>query len=331
MKKYLAVLLLTVSVIALFPFHDEALAAAKWKTGIAAAPVNGRHPIYQALLFLDEEISTATGGKYGVEIFHSGQLGGERDIMEGVQLGTYKFGAVPSSYTAALSDIFLILELPYLFKDYDHFIRVLRSDIGKEMLATLEDHNLVGLGFCINGIYSLCNGKRPVLKASDLGGLKIRAMDAPIQLECVNTLGGRGVPMAWGEVYTGLQQGTIDGVLTINSGFSSARLFEVNKHLTMLQIFMLPSPILVNKDYWESLPEADRAQIMEGVRKAEDRHYVDFLAQDDEALDICKKEGMQIVTEFDRASFETALEPVYEKYQGEYGDIVRRIRAMAGE
>jgi tripartite ATP-independent transporter DctP family solute receptor len=303
-----------------------------WKCGSTAIISEGvNHPVWQMLIFLNEKITAATEGRYKLELYHSGQLGGERDTLEGVSNGIYKFGVVMNSYICNISDVFNVFELPYLFTSYEHFLKVLRSDIVTDIGATLESHNLVCLGMGVNGLFSLSNNKLPVTKPEDLQNLKIRTMDSPVQIETINFLGGKAIPMNWTEVYTGLQQKTVDGVSAPIAGMYGSKLYEVQKYATQLRMFVVPSVIIVNKPYWEKLPKEDREKIQQAVKDALELHFPDALAQDLDQARRCQETGKMSVIgpeDYDNNAFIEKVQPIHDKYKDKYGIWIERITKM---
>jgi tripartite ATP-independent transporter DctP family solute receptor len=299
------------------------------KIGSTITPVNGKHIQWQTLEFLDEEINKATNGLIDLELYPSGQLGGERDVLEGLSMGTFKI-ADPYSVMGTISDIYNVFDMPYLFRDYDHFVAVCKSDIPIEMGKTLEAHNIKYLGMgSASGPYHLSSADRPIKTPADLKGLKIRAMDSPFILDAINALGAQAVPMAWTEVYTGLQQHTIDGVCTINTGYYTAKLYEVQKHIAELGMFYSPTFIVANLDWFNSLPKELQEGLQEGVTKAMERHYIDCAQQDKEVKQKLIELGVSYTDdEIDHQAFRDAVKPVYEKYQDKYGEWIEKIQAI---
>jgi tripartite ATP-independent transporter DctP family solute receptor len=299
------------------------------KIGTTVTPVNGKHIQWQTLEFLDEEINKATNGLIDLELYPSGQLGGERDVLEGLTMGTFKI-ADPYSVMGTISDVFNVFDMPYLFNDYEHFVKVCRSDIPIEMAKTLEAHNIKYLGMgSASGPYHISTSNTPIKTPADLKGLKIRAMDSPLILDSINALGAQAVPMAWTEVYTGLQQNTIDGVCTINTGYYTAKLYEVQKHVGEIGMFYSPTFIVANLDWFNSLPKELQEGLQEGVTKAMERHYVDCLEQDAEVKQKLIELGVSYTDdEIDHQAFRDAVKPVYDKYYEKYGEWIDKIRAL---
>lgn len=300
------------------------------KFGTTITPVNGQHIHWQHMEFLKEEISKATNGKIDFELYPSGQLGGERDYVEGLTMGTFKFG-LPYSIIGTIVDEFNVYDMPYLFNDFDHFVKVCKSDLVKELGKKLEEKNIKFLGMgSASGPYHISNNTRPVKTVADMKDLKIRAMESPYILDTINELGAQAIPMAWTEVYTALQQKTIDGVCTINTGYWSSKLYEVQKYVSELGIFYSPAFVVCNLDWWNSLPTEIQEQVQQGVDAALERHYVDCAKQDEEIKEELKKLGMEYTEaeEIDIQGFKDAVKPVYEKYNAKYGDLISQIKAM---
>jgi len=302
-----------------------------WKVGTSAGLVNGKHVIYDLILKIKEEIETATDGRYQLETYHSSQLGSDRDTIEGTVLGTYQCTVVPGTMAGAYVDEFNVFEFPYLFDNPEHFFDTMQSDVAAEIGAKLEDHGLVWLGNGMNGVLSVMNSKREIRTVEDFAGLKLRVIDSPMQVGAVNLLGGTGTVVNWGETYTACQQNTIDGVITTGSGFYSGKIHEVSDYHTHADMFITPITMVMNKDYWESLPEADRELIQGAVDKALAWHRetaVDGLNAD---LASAIKEGdIANVTfeEFDYEAARAAMAPLYEEYD-EFSDYFDRIAALA--
>lgn len=350
MKKYIALFLAMAMTLTLLvscsnntPSPDdkdtntEAVGATKenphvWKVGTSAGLVNGKHVIYDLILKVKEEVETATDSRYQIEPYHSSQLGSDRDTIEGTVMGTYQMTVVPGTFCGAYVDNFNVFEFPYLFSSADHFFDTMESDIAAEIGAELEQYNLHWLGNGMNGILSVMNNKHEIRTVEDFKGLKLRVIDSPMQVGACECLGAQGAVVNWGETYTACQQNTIDGVITTGSGFLSGKIHEVSKYHTAANIFMTPISIVMNLEYWNSLPAEDQKLIQDAVTKALTWHRdtaVDALNTD---LAASIKEGnIANVTydEFDHEAAAAAMAPLYEKYNDKYGAYFDRVRALA--
>lgn len=350
MKKYIALFLALAMTLTLLvgcsnntPSPDdkdtntEAVGATKenphvWKVGTSAGLVNGKHVIYDLILKVKEEVEAATDSRYQIEPYHSSQLGSDRDTIEGAVMGTYQMTVVPGTFCGAYVDNFNVFEFPYLFSSADHFFDTMESDIAAEIGAELEQYNLHWLGNGMNGILSVMNNKHEIRTVEDFKGLKLRVIDSPMQVGACECLGAQGAVVNWGETYTACQQNTIDGVITTGSGFLSGKIHEVSKYHTAANIFMTPISIVMNLEYWNSLPAEDQKLIQDAVTKALAWHRdtaVDGLNAD---LAASIEEGnIANVTydEFDHEAAAAAMAPLYEKYNDKYGAYFDRVRALA--
>lgn len=350
MKKYIALFLALAMTLTLLvgcsnstPSSDDkgtntaAVGATKenphvWKVGTSAGLVNGKHVIYDLILKVKEEVEAATDSRYQIEPYHSSQLGSDRDTIEGTVMGTYQMTVVPGTFCGAYVDNFNVFEFPYLFSSADHFFDTMESDIAAEIGAELEQYNLHWLGNGMNGILSVMNNKHEIRTVEDFRGLKLRVIDSPMQVGACECLGAQGAVVNWGETYTACQQNTIDGVITTGSGFLSGKIHEVSKYHTAANIFMTPISIVMNLEYWNSLPAEDQKLIQDAVTKALAWHRdtaVDGLNAD---LATSIEEGnIANVTydEFDHEAAAAAMAPLYEKYNDKYGAYFDRVRALA--
>ena len=350
MKKYIALFLALAMTLTLLvgcsnskPSSDDkgtdtaAVGATKenphvWKVGTSAGLVNGKHVIYDLILKVKEEVEAATDSRYQIEPYHSSQLGSDRDTIEGTVMGTYQMTVVPGTFCGAYVDNFNVFEFPYLFSSADHFFDTMESDIAAEIGAELEQYNLHWLGNGMNGILSVMNNKHEIRTVEDFKGLKLRVIDSPMQVGACECLGAQGAVVNWGETYTACQQNTIDGVITTGSGFLSGKIHEVSKYHTAANIFMTPISIVMNLEYWNSLPAEDQKLIQDAVTKALAWHRdtaVDALNAD---LATSIEEGnIANVTydEFDHEAAAAAMAPLYEKYNDKYGAYFDRVRALA--
>lgn len=289
-----------------------------WKVGTSAGLVNGHHVIYDFILEIAENVKEATGGRYIIEPYHSSQLGSDRDTLEGTVMGTYQMTVVPGTFCAAYVDEFNVFEFPYLFQSGEHFFGTMQSDIAKEIGDKLEDAaGLKWLGNGLNGCICLTNSIRPVRNIEDFAGIKIRVIDSPIEVGAINLLGGNGTVVNWGETYTALQQNTIDGCATTGSGYLSANIQEVQKYFTETNMFYTPITVVMNLEYWNTLPAEDQALIQEAVSKAiqwDAENGLTMLNNDAQAA--IEKGGLEFVSydEFDHEAAKAAVAPLYDEY-----------------
>jgi len=178
------------------------------RVGHVLAPT---HPYTLGLEKFSELVAEKTDNKVKVEVFHSSQLGNERDMVEGLQLGTLEMALVSTAPLSSFTDDFLVFDLPFMFKDTENARKVVDSEIGQNLLDSLKSQKILGLAYWENGFRNVTNNKKPIKTPDDLKGMKIRTMESPVQMESFNALGASATPMAFGELFTALQQNTIDG------------------------------------------------------------------------------------------------------------------------
>jgi tripartite ATP-independent transporter DctP family solute receptor len=251
----------------------------------------------------------------------------ERASIEAVQLGTLD---VTNTSTGPVSNFVPevgIVDIPFLFRDYDHARRVLDGPIGQEMLAKFPSKGIVALAWTENGFRHLTNSKRAVVKPDDVKGLKVRTMQNPVHIQAFQSIGVQPTPMAFSELFTSLQQGVVDGQENPIPVILSAKFSQVQKHLSLTGHVYSPSLLLMSPRLWNSLSEADKANFREAAKvgSAAQRKKVN----DDEAAGIAqlKSDGMEVVTTVDGQAFRTAMTPVWSEFAKKYGaENIKRIQ-----
>ncbi|MFQ5841073.1 MAG: DctP family TRAP transporter solute-binding subunit [Thermodesulfobacteriota bacterium] len=274
-------------------------------------------------------LKEATGGVIDIRVYPGGQLGkGERELLEGMQMGAIDLAVTATGPISGFSQSMMVLDLPFLFRDYRHVDSVLDGPIGRKLLDDLEKAGLKGLSFFENGFRNFTNSARPLLRPGDFKGLKFRTMENPVHLASVRELGAQAVPMSWGEVYTSLQTKVIDGQENPVAIIHSYKLNEVQQYLSLTGHFYSPAPLTMSLRRFTSLkPEWQRLFITTAVEVAA---YERKVIRDNEQKQIrdLKAWGMDVRT-VDKAIFLTAMKPVYAKFIKQYPDwepIIERIR-----
>ncbi|HET9025455.1 MAG TPA: TRAP transporter substrate-binding protein [Burkholderiaceae bacterium] len=251
----------------------------------------------------------------------------ERASVEAVQLGTLD---VTNTSTGPVSNFVPevgIVDIPFLFRDYDHARRVLDGPIGQEILAKFPSKGIIALAWTENGFRHLTNSRRPVVKPDDVKGLKVRTMQNPVHIQAFQSIGVQPTPMAFSELFTSLQQGVVDGQENPIPVILSSKFSQVQKHLSLTGHVYSPSLLLMSPKLWNSLSEADRTNFREAAKagSAAQRKKVN----DDENAGIAqlKSDGMEVVTNVDGQAFRNAMTPVWSEFAKKYGaDNIRRIQ-----
>lgn len=329
MKKVIGLML--VLVLALGVFAPMCLADAEYVIRGATSNVE-THPHYLGLVKFSELLDEKSEGRIKLETFHSGTLGSERDIVEGMQLNTIQVGAITSAPLSGFTDSFLVFDLPFLFDTVETARAVCDSDVGQEILSSCEPAGLKGLAFMENGMRNVTSDKAPIETPEDFKGLKIRTMENPMHMAAFSVMGADPTPMAFGELFTALQQGTIDAQENPLTVIYSSKFYEVQKYLTITHHLYSPTALLMSLDFYETLPEDLQKVVDEAAVEA--AAYERQMCDEQEAmlLDELKKVGM-IVNEPEMAPFVEATASIYDTYVGDEPgkvstDILARVREI---
>ena len=273
------------------------------------------------------EVEKRTGGRYKVQTFYSGSLGGERESIEAVQLGTQELtltstGPVPNFVPEAR-----ILDIPFLFRDKAHAHAVLDGPIGQEMLKAFESKGFKALGWAENGVRHMTNSKRAVNAPDDLKGLKMRTMENPVHVAAYKGFGIITTPMAFPEVFTALQQGTVDGQENPLSVIMAAKFDQVQKHLSLTGHVYSPAIWLMNKATFDKLSPADQQAFIEAAKEGTKANRARVAEDDAKGVAELRSKGMQVIENVDKAKFQAALTPVYAEFEKQFGKAnIERIR-----
>ena len=266
-----------------------------------------------------DEVEKGTQGRYKCQQFPNAALGGEREMIEAVQLGTQDLANVSTGALGNFVPEVKIVDIPFLFRDYAHARKVMDGEFGQDLLKKITAKGIVGLAWTENGFRHMTNSKRAIVQATDAGGLKMRTMENKVHMEGYKTFGILPTPMAWPEVFTALQQGTVDGQENPIPVILSAKLSQVQKHLSLTNHVYSPAVLIVSPSIWNKLSDADKKVFSEAAKKgaAAQRKKVN----DDEANGIAelKKDGMQVVEQVNGESFRKAVAPAYAQYAKEFG------------
>jgi len=285
----------------------------------------GSHYDVGANVFCDE-LDKGTQGRYKCQVFPASALGGEREEIEAVQLGTQDLVITSTGPVGNFVPEIKVVDIPFLFRDYEHARKTLDGAIGQDMLAKFPAHGLVALAWSENGFRHMTNNKRPIVQATDAAGLKMRTMENKVHMEGYRSFGILPTPMAFPEVFGALQQGVVDGQENPIPVILASKFSQVQKHLSMTGHVYSPALLLTSPRIWGKLTDADKKAFKDAAAKsvAATRKKVN----DDEAGGIAqlKKDGMQVVEQVNGASFREALKPAYASYAKEFG--AERIAAI---
>ena len=276
-----------------------------------------------------DEVEKGTAGRYKCQQFPASALGGEREMIEAVQLGTQDMVNTSTGPLGNFVPEVKIVDIPFLFRDYDHARKTMDGPIGQDLLKKMQAKGLVGLAWTENGFRHMTNNKRPINQASDAAGLKVRTMENKVHMEGYKTFGLLPTPMAWPEVYGALQQGTVDGQENPIPVILSAKLAQVQKHLSLTGHVYSPAALILSPAVWGKLSDADKKVFTDAAQKAATAQRKKV--NDDEANGIAqlRKDGMQVIEKVDGDSFRKAVVPAYASFSKEFGaDKIAAIQAV---
>jgi tripartite ATP-independent transporter DctP family solute receptor len=288
----------------------------------------GSHYDIGANVFCDT-LDKNTQGRYKCQVYPASALGGEREQVEAVQIGTQDFVITSTGPVGNFVPEMKIVDIPFLFRDYDHARKVLDGKIGQDMLAKFPSHGLVALAWSENGFRHMTNNKRAIVSAADASGLKMRTMENKVHMEGYRSFGIQPTPMAFPEVFGALQQGVVDGQENPIPVILASKFSQVQKHLSLTGHVYSPGLIITSPRIMNKLSDADKKAFYDAAAKsvAATRKKVN----DDEANGIAQleREGMQVVKKVNSASFNDALKGPYANYAKEFGaDKIAAIQAV---
>ena len=281
----------------------------------------------EAIDALAREVEKRTNGRIKIQNFYAGALGGERESIEAVQLGTQELATSSTGPVPNFVPEVRILDVPFLFRDKAHARAVLDGPIGQELLAKFEPKGFKALAWGENGVRHMTNSKRAVNAPEDLKGLKMRTMENPVHVAAYKSLGIVTTPMAFPEVFTALQQGTVDGQENPLSVIMSANFDQVQKHLSLTGHVYSPLVILMNKGVWDKLSAADKQVFQEAAKEAVKVNRARVDKDDANGVSELRRKGMNVVENVDKSKFITTMAPAMAEFEKQFGKAnLERIR-----
>jgi len=265
------------------------------------------------------EVEARTGGRYKVQNFYSGALGAERESIEALQVGTLDLTMTSTGPVPNFVPEVAILDIPFLMRDYVHARAVLDGPIGQDMLGKFPAKGIQALAWGENGFRHMTNSKRQVNAPDDLKGLKMRTMENPVHIQAYKQFGIIPTPMAFTEVFTALQQGTVDGQENPLSVISAAKFEQVQKYMTLTGHVYSPALILMSKAQWDKLSAPDKDAFMAAAKEAVKANRARIDEDERRAVADLRSKGMVIVESVDKAKFQAALAPTFVEFGKKFG------------
>ncbi|MFD2647001.1 TRAP transporter substrate-binding protein [Devosia albogilva] len=289
------------------------------------------YPTVEAVKHFGELVKERTDGRYEVEVFHSAQLGQEADTIEQTQFGVIDLNRISIGAFGTQVPEATVTQLPYIFRSADHFHNVLDGPIGEEILAAFDAVDVVALAFYDGGARSFYNSQKPITSPEDMAGLKFRVMQSDIFVDMVGALGANATPMPYGEVYSGIQTGVIDGAENNYPSYDTAGHAEVAKYYSLDEHLMVPEVLVMSKIVWDGLTPEDQEIFRQAAKDSVAHQRELWAAQEEESRAAVEALGATI-NEVDKQPFIDAMKPVYDKYvtDPKLQDLVARIQATEG-
>jgi len=287
------------------------------------------YPTVVAVQYLGQLMEERTGGRIKIQVFNNAQLGAEKDTIEQTRFGVIDLNRVNSAPFNNLVPETQVLGLPFLFRSVDHMHKVVDGPIGDEILAAFEPHGLVGLAFYDSGARSFYTTKTPIKTIEDMKGLKIRVQQSDLWIAMLQAFGANPTPMSYGEVYSALETGVVDGAENNWPSYESSRHFEVAKHFTLTEHSLAPEVLVISKLSWDKLAPADQALLRQAAKDSVVKMRELWVAREKESEAKVRAGGGEIIT-VDKAPFVAAMAPVYARFvtDDKTKSLVERIRAV---
>ena len=275
-------------------------------------------------------VEEKTEGRVKIEVFPAAQLGEEKDVIEQVQIGAIDLTRTSIAPLTEFAPSLNVLQLPYIYRDADHMWNVLNSEIGENFLKSVESANFVGLGWFDPGQRNFYNSQKEITSLADLKGLKFRVMQSELMMDMVAALGASPTPLPYGEVYSAIQTGIIDGAENNWPSYDTSSHFEVAKYYTIDGHVRVPEIIIASSIAMQKISAEDLAIMKEAAKEAQAFQIEKWEAKEVESRKKVEEAG-SIITELTpeaKAEFAAAMEPVYQKYAAEYTDLIKQVQEI---
>lgn len=253
------------------------------------------HPVHLGMVDFQKYVAENSQGRLKVKIFPDGQLGSERELLELLQIGSVAMTKVSAAIMASFAPEYEVLGVPYLFRDKAHIFNVLEGDIGQRLLNSSRSYWLQGLCFYDAGSRSFYTTKKQVKSPEDLKGMKIRVMNHQMSVDMVNAMGGSATPMAYGELYTALQQGVVDGAENNPPSFVSSNHFEVAKYYTLDEHTSIPDVLVMGTKFWDKLTDEEQTWVKDAAMRSVTTQKQYWQASVEECMQKLDAAGVEVV------------------------------------
>ena len=296
-------------------------------TIILAHAMGPTHPVSIAMEQMAERLEAYSGGELTLNIYPGGTLGGERKLLELMQIGAVGMTKVSAATLENIVPSMRVLNLPYLFRDRDHVFKVLDGDIGRDLLNEGNDYKLQGIAYYDAGSRSLYTVDRPVRKPDDLNGMKMRVMESITAINLMDTMGGSPTPISYGELYTAFQGGMVDGAENNPPSFFNSRHYEVCDYYILNEHATIPDILVISPDIWNQLNEQKQQWLKQAVDESVAFQRDLWLEAENEAMQSVQEAGVEIIYP-DKEPFRRALQPMYDRIENDDPELHRWVKRI---
>lgn len=272
------------------------------------------HPVHLAMAFMADRTAELSGGKLTVEVYPAGQLGSEQQCVELVQIGSLAITKVSAAAMESFADAYKVFGLPYIFRSKEHTFAVLDGEIGQELLVSTEDKWIRGLCYYDAGSRSFYTKTKPINHPDDLSGMKIRVMQSITAVEMMRALGGSATPITWGELYTALQSGVVDGAENNPPSFYTSRHYEVCKFYSLDEHTTIPDVLIISQKVWNKLTPQEREWIQQAADESAVLQRKLWAESEEMSLEEVQKAGV-VINYPDKQPFIDKVQPLIESYK----------------
>jgi tripartite ATP-independent transporter DctP family solute receptor len=271
------------------------------------------YPTVEAVKFMGERLKQLTNGKHSIRVFNNSALGSEKDTIEQTKIGALAMTRVNIAPMNNICPETQVPTMPFLFRSKEHMRKVLDGPVGEEILAACAPQGFIGLAYYDSGARSLYTAKKPVRTLADAKGMKVRVQQSDLWVALLEAMGANATPMPFGEVYTALKTGLVDGAENNWPSYESSRHFEVAKYYSVTEHSMAPEMLLFSKRVWDTLSPDDQKAIRQAAKESVPYMRKLWDEREEKSLATVKAGGAEII-QVDKASFQAAMKPVYDKF-----------------
>ncbi len=283
------------------------------------------YPTVQAVRYMGDLLKQRSNGKMSVKVFAQGSLGSEKDAIEQTKIGALSMVRVNSAAMNNICEATIVPTMPFLFRSTEHMRHVLDGPIGEDILKSCEKNGFIGLAWYDSGSRSMYTTKRPIRSLADAKGMKIRVQQSDLWVSLLEAMHANATPMPWGEVYTALKTGLVDGAENNWPSYESSRQFEVAKYYSLTEHSMAPEMLMFSKVAWDRLSKEDQAMVRQAAKDSVPYMRKLWDEREQKSRKLVEAAGVQIIP-VDKSSFQAAMKPVYDRFitSAQMKDLVRR-------